>query len=235
MRGRERRGVGLVEVLVALLLGLLVVHIALSTVASSRTAQASWTQRSERLATLRIARALLRAELRAGVAGRDWLVSPPDSVRVRSFLGRGIPCKAVDARSDLYVAWQGRRRPDPRRDSVLVLTAAGSWQAVDLLAAAPASAGCPASASGSGEVWRTTLPGGSRPELAVLFVSGSYHVWGGALRYRRGRAGRQPLTPALLTSRSGLTASPAGVYLSLEGRDGWIWNGPVAYRGRRAR
>jgi len=224
-----------VEVLVALLLGLLVLHLTLRTVATARTGQASWAERSERLATLRIARALVRADLRAGLEGRDWLVSRPDSVRLRSFVGRGLPCAPVDRRSEVVVAWEGRRRPDPRRDSLLVLDAAGVWQSVDLVSAVPTVGVCPGAVRASSELWRTTLAPGTRPEIAVLFTSGSYHVSGGALRYRRGRAGRQPLTPGVLTPRSGLSGSGRDVRLDLEGTNGWTWDGSLAYGGRRAR
>lgn len=73
-----------------------------------------------------------------------------------------------------------------------------------LLGSAAHSAGCPLAAGES--LYRWTLE--SPPltgTLFLLFESGSYHLAGGALRYRRGESGRQPLTAEWFDdSRGGL-------------------------------
>ena len=65
---------------------------------------------------------------------------------------------------------------------------------------------------------RWTLSGGV-PSGAILvryFEHGSYHLSGSAFRYRRGGAGRQPLTPeTLLTPESRFLASEAGLYAEI--------------------
>ncbi len=71
--------------------------------------------------------------------------------------------------------------------------------------------------------------------LARLFERGSYHVSGAALRYRRGRGGRQPLTPEVFdTPPSGFVKEGGSLALEwMRLRDGgeWHWLGQLAAAG----
>ena len=83
-----------------------------------------------------------------------------------------------------------------------MLDAEGRWRAVDLVsvAAEPSCAGeapFDAGVGSVGERWRLGAAPAD-PVLLRLFETGSYHLSGGALRYRRGSGGRQPLTAAVL-------------------------------------
>jgi hypothetical protein len=60
------------------------------------------------------------------------------------------------------------------------------------------------------------LSEGARPSLVRLFESGEYHLADGALRYRRGGGGRQPLTPERLGLGSGFRALQNGVEVQIE-------------------
>lgn len=139
---------------------------------------------------------VLNGDLRY-TAGPD--VTPgPDSVRLRAIRGGGTICSGGD---ELRVRYRGVRRPDPEKDSVLVVTGrrtVGSAHAVTAVAADSVCAG-----------YRLRLdPRSAAPSGFVLvFETGAYHLADGALRYRRGRGGRQPVTETVLS-------------------DGWLEVGP---------
>ena len=92
----------------------------------------------------------------------------------------------------IVVAYHGERAANPVKDSVLILTAEG-WRRADLTGRASGPRSCGMDLGGDAEVWTIDPPvtGGL---VVRIFERGSYHVSGGALRYRRGRGGRQPLT-----------------------------------------
>jgi hypothetical protein len=117
-----------------------------------------------------------------------------DSISVRAFRGVAIPCSMGS--DGAIVRYSGDRLPDSGKDSVLVLTAAGS-AVLTLLGSTTASASCIAHSGESIMEWRFD---GNVPPASVMliFESGSYHLSGRALRYRMGAAGRQPLTAEAL-------------------------------------
>ena len=222
----------------ALLCGLLVVQLSLAALAGARTAEGHLARRAETLAALRVARAVLRRELRAGLSGRDWVVFPPDSIRLRAFRAVGRICPDTSSSLDALVAWEGVRRPDPEKDSVLLLSSAGHWSAADLVGVSPTGERCPASPGAIVDRWRFSLipPGGA--VLARVFERGSYHVSGGAVRYRRGLGGRQPLTPQVLdTPPSGFVSEGSSISLELVASFSgalWTWRGFLASRAAEA-
>ena len=154
---------------------------------------------AERLAradALRVAGVVLGAEL-AWLAPADIAGAGPDSLRIRALRGTGIVC--AGGATDVLVRYQGLRLPEPEKDSVLVVERAERTIALSTVAAAPGA--CFAGTDETVQRWSGVGP---IPTGAVLLVfeTGSYSFGGGALRYRRGRAGRQPLTGELLGARA---------------------------------
>jgi hypothetical protein len=131
---------------------------------------------------------VLGAELRFTAPG-DVAATARDSVRLRAFRGGGHLC-ALDEES-VRVLYQGVRQPDPVKDSVLFV----GPDAVEVhrLESARASSDCGGSLH--------FLLDGSVPTGAVyvlVFETGTYVLADGAVRYRRGASGRQPLTEPVL-------------------------------------
>lgn len=188
-------GSSVVEALIALLLGLLVVHLGLSALVRVRGSHESILTRFDALASGRVARTVLRGELRRGVAGEDWTVTT-DSLRLRAFRGAGFVCSGGGAPGEVVVAYRGDRLPEPAKDSIEVTTHAGSVEHLDLVGRGTAPGPCPGADSSETVLRLTaldTVPPGTL--LVRIFETGSYHFEGGALRYRVGNGGRQPLTP----------------------------------------
>ena len=138
-------------------------------------------------------RSVIGKELRAGVRGRDWIGPASDSLSLRAFRGWGPVCGSGTEPGDIVVAYHGERAANPVKDSVLILTADG-WRAADLTRRVSGAQPCASDLGGDSEVW-TIAPPVMGALVARIFERGSYHVNGGALRYRRGLGGRQPVTP----------------------------------------
>ncbi|RMH15683.1 MAG: prepilin-type N-terminal cleavage/methylation domain-containing protein, partial [Gemmatimonadetes bacterium] len=206
-----RRGFTLIEVVVAAALTSVLVGAAVALAGGSVALARRVAQGAETLAALRDTREVLAAELGAGRAGLDWFAAPRgDSVALRAYRLTALVCAAGPG-GVLVVSAAGWRRADPAKDSAVVLDDLGRWWTVDLVDAAAVAAGDrgvsragtplpgPPCGAAAPELrrWRLDPPvPGAR--LLRVFERGSYHLSGGALRYRRGRAGRQPLTaPAL--------------------------------------
>lgn len=220
-----RAGSTLAEVMIALLCGLLVVQLSLAGLARVRSVGIRLTRRSETLAVLRTSRVVLRRELRFGVRGIDWVTFAPDSIRLRAFRGVGFVCPPGTAGPDVLVAWSGTRAPAPAKDSVLLLTVRGAWLRADLLSVRPTSDRCAAAPSIDVQRWRLSPTPEESVVLARLFERGSYHVSGAALRYRRGRSGRQPLTPEVFdTPPSGFINSGGSVALDWIRLPDGVWH-----------
>lgn len=210
----SRRGSSIVEALTAMLLMLAVTGVALRTLATLRRALANVTENAEVRETGRIARHTLAQELRTGLAGVDWVVGAGDSVAVRAFRGTGVRCANVSPPM-WAVRYNGLRRPDPAKDSVLVLAGDGVWRVAELVRARARPDAC--GQGSGGEVWELSpaVPGAV---VGRIFERGSYHVAAGAFRYRPGRGGRQPLTAQVLRTgvgASGVSGGGAGVDLRL--------------------
>jgi type II secretory pathway component PulJ len=195
-----RPGHALVELLVAALIVCVIAVAASATfIAQSRLARRA-SDRSETQAAIRSGMAVLSYELRALEPGQDVPGLGRDSARIRAFRGRGIVC-ARDSTS-AHVRYSGLRSPDPAKDSMLVLTAAGrevtaAVTAVNRAQTAPC-AGQPGETVLAFAPDTLLVPGA----IALIFEHGEYHLSNAALRYRRGGAGRQPLTPSVLADDS---------------------------------
>lgn len=164
------------------------------------------------LLAFRLTRSTLEEETRYSYAGRDWDAAA-DTVGVRAFRGTALVC-GTPSPGRLSVRYSGWRNPNPAKDSVLVLTHTGRWIAVELVgrAAGSATEPCGDSTWGSTELWSVDPP--VEGVLGRLFERGSYHLTGTALRYRRGRGGRQPVTPGAF-SLMGLARSTSDSTLRL--------------------
>ena len=162
--------------------------------ARHREAGLSVAARAEGLETVRTLAWLLPQEVAVGREGLDWRVVDGDSLELRAFRGTALVETGSIKAQRFRVCYRGIRGPIPEKDSVLLLSKDGSWTVHDLEYRISISSRCGGLENGSGEEW-TLSPGRSDALLARLFERGSYHLTGGALRYRRGDGGRQPLTP----------------------------------------
>ena len=196
---RSRTGATAAEAIVALLVGLLVLQLAVGILARERRVVASLVRRAESLGAARIARHVLATDLGAASGPADVEGAAPDSVALRVMRGLAVVC-AVEDDGALLVAVRGHRLPDPSKDSVLALVPPDGWRAVGLLDSRPTAGEC----GGDGaRVLRWSLEGGGGGVvLGRYFERGVYYLADGALRYRRGRSGRQPLTPEVVGSDS---------------------------------
>ena len=208
----------MVEAITALLILIGVLGLTLRTLVAFRDSMKGTRMTVELLELRRVARHVLFQEVRTGVPWVDWTIGSGDSVDIRAFRGTGIACDTAVAGSDIAVRYVGLRRPDPAKDSVLALSANGWWSASRLVALLSAAGRCGSSTGVGIEVWRLDPP---VPGAVVgrIFERGSYHLAAGALRYRRGFGGRQPITAVLLdigsASGSGISAHRTGLELRL--------------------
>ena len=187
-----------------MLLTIAVATAALRTLTTLRHALAHLTRDAEIRETGRIARHTLAREVRTGLAGVDWVAGTGDSIAVRAFRGTGVRC--ASASPPLWVVrYTGLRRPDPAKDSVLVLATDGVWRVARLVRARARPGACGEGVGGA--VWELNpaIPGAV---VGRVFERGSYHVAAKAFRYRPGRGGRQPLTAQVLRTAG---ADGAGV------------------------
>lgn len=197
-----RDGYTLVEALVALLVaGALTLCLALVLAVIGRAAMRH-AETSAAAETERTVAAILGAELRFLTAADATFAN--DSVRLRAFRGRGVVC-AVRG-DEVALSWQGVRLPEADKDSLLVV-----WEdreAVYDLDGAYAGGGC------SGESLRITIAqhafARDTPLVVLAFETGAYSISGNAFRYRRGSAGRQPITEENLASAGGIARGDAG-------------------------
>jgi hypothetical protein len=190
---KGRRGIGLVESLVVLLLSLLVIQVGWSAFGVLRRAAGGAADLSEGLETVRTVAWILEEELSGGLPGRDWWAGGGDTLALRAYRGLGV-VRGVGPGGEARVCYGGLRVPNPEKDSVLLLSPGGAWMPHALLARDRGAPGC----LGTGEWWEETWTLDPEPTgalLARVFERGSYHLTQGALRYRRGAGGRQPLTP----------------------------------------
>jgi hypothetical protein len=195
-----------VEAVVALLVGLLVVQLGLSTLARLRAAQRELAARTDELVALRVGRHVLRRELRYGVPDRDWMAAG-DSLSLRAFRGTALVCASDSLAAEIVVAYVGDRAPDPSKDSLLLVTEEGVAHVYALAGVGAPSAPCAGPRGATAMRWRLDRAAPPAAAVARLFERGSYHLGDAALRYRRGASGRQPLTPDVWSAGSGWDVS----------------------------
>jgi hypothetical protein len=127
---------------------------------------------------------VLGAELRFTSAS-DISATSDDSVRLRAFRGGGQVCGAQNG--SVRVVYRGVRQPDPAKDSVLLLGPDGVE--TRRIESVRQSTDC----GGSLELVMDE-PARASAAYTLLFETGAYVLADGAVRYRRGAGGRQPLT-----------------------------------------
>lgn len=217
----------------ALLLGLFVIHLGLATLSRLRVAEARLAARADALTAMRVAGHVLRRELRHGRPTDDWTVDG-DSLALRAFRGTAVVCALDSVATEITVSYRGDRRPDPSKDSVLLVDATGRREARALVGTGGSAVGCGAALPSELETWTLDAPVEPGAVVARLFERGSYHLALSALRYRRGASGRQPLTPEVWADSTAWTAR--GGRLGLEVRPlradaGPAWAAFLAWEG----
>lgn len=211
----SRRASSIVEALTAMLLMIAVMGAALRTLAAFRVTLAGLTGGAELRETARVVRYSLSQETGWSLPQADWITSTGDSIALRAFRGTGVVCASAPPPA-IAVQYNGLRRPDTSKDSVLALDGDGVWRVADLVRARSRPGACGRGVAG--ELWELdpAVPGAV---VARVFERGSYHIAAGALRYRRGRGGRQPLTAQVLRTEeadgSGILPVGAGFDLRL--------------------
>ena len=207
MKGKA--GFTVAEALVTSVLILLVLQVSWTLTEGAARAAVGIADRAEGLAGARAVAWVLGEELEGGRAVIDVGQPAADSFGIRAFRGTAIVCTQEDS-ATFIVRRVGTRNPEPDKDSVLTLTTDGRWLAGRLEWWSRAPGTCPSRSGGREERWRLRNPAGSGV-LLRLFERGSYHLTGGALRYRIGRGGRQPITPSVLDpAGSGITGFVSG-------------------------
>lgn len=193
-------------ILVAWLFGLVLA--ALAGLVSGQGRLLAVTQdRSRARELVRATGVVLGAELRY-LAASDLSALAPDSFRLRAVRGGGAVCEATaDA---VLVRYGGVRRPEPDKDSVLVVPERGSAGRAYGIRSVAADSRC----GGALRLDLTEALDGGRG-WALVFETGAYQVGREAVRYRRGAGGRQPLTEAVLSDAALRPAGPYGLGILL--------------------
>lgn len=202
-----RRGTTLPElILVAWLFALVLAAAARFAGAQSRLVALTH-DRARAAEAVRIPRTILAAELRA-LGDPDIVALSPDSIRIRAVRGGGPVCGADG--SVVLIRYRGVRLPDPAKDSALLVGSEDPDGVAFPLMGAAVDDRC-------GGSLRLDLgtPTGLAGGWALVFEAGSYHVGDGALRYRRGAGGRQPMTETLFGAGGFVDLGPAGLELDL--------------------
>ena len=201
----------LLEAVIALTLGVLLLVGTWNQAVSIRR-QVEWTEQiasdweARRIAGLSLD---LDAEGFVGPAG-------PDEVEVRAYRWWGVPCGDAGPPGVAVLSVQGLRRPDARKDSLVVIDQEGR-SLVRKLRRSSRSAACPGPAI---QVHWDPISG-TRPVLVRGFERGVYRI-DSAFRYRRGAGGAQPLTAARF--------NPDSVMLSVDDRRVRLSVAPLADR-----
>jgi len=210
MRRVDRaRGFTALETLLTLLLMALVLQAGWAVLSQHRRAAFWMARRGENLETVRTVAWLLSQELAGGRPGLDWWVGGGDSVGLRAFRGLGLVIPGSLEGNRVRVCYRGIRSPNPQKDSVLLLATDGGWRGAELLDRTVVASACGSVENAREEEWTLSLepPG---PVLGRVFEAGSYHLADGALRYRRGLSGRQPLTPLRILAGEFTASIPLG-------------------------
>ena len=224
--GGVHAGRTVLEVLVVCLLVALVLPPVMSGLAASRRSAEAVVRRSEGNATARAVFVLMGEELRRGGGlGEHARLVSPGVIGLRAFRGTGFLC-SVDGSLEVEpgsepdsvasITFVGTRMPDPQKDSVEAVLVDGRLWRSEVAGAS----GLEECGGGRGRGFRITLaePPPVGPILFRFFERGEYHLADRALRYRRGKGGRQPLTP----ERVGVgvfgpsPAAPASLQVRLE-------------------
>lgn len=196
-RSRARAGFSLAEMTVALSLSAVVGTALLAVLQAQERLVRAQAWRLAAAEALRVPAVVLDQELRLLRPAADVHGLASDSLALRAFRGAAVVCGVLDGSA--LVRYHGIRNPEPTKDSVLLVEADAEHALALRWSRAAQDCGSPAAAQGLAWTLEPVPPVGS---LLLLFEAGSYHVAADAFRYRRGAAGRQPLTEALLDDDS---------------------------------
>lgn len=164
----------------------------------------------------RVAGMVVPAEVRYATPA-DLPAVGADTLALRALRGVGIICAGGGAGVD--VRYRGMRWPDATKDSVVTAAVGAPERALALESDRAAEGACAAHPGETVRRWALSDSAGAAGDLLLVFERGSYHLSNGALRYRRGAGGRQPLTEEFLAGGSfGLSGAPAALALVLETR-----------------
>jgi len=176
---------------------------------------------------------VLLEELGRGVSGEDWLVDASGVIQLRAFRGEARGCGHVPEDGTILVLRRGERQAEAGRDSVLILDRSGDWMKGALVQVRIGGAAdglnpfpCATRAGERLERWEVLMEAGKLPWLSdeVLapgpfflryFERGQYSLEDRAFRYRRGTAGRQPLTAERVSPSSSFFQDAQGVAVKL--------------------
>lgn len=192
---------------------------------------------------------VLQEELGRGAQDVDWDLESPRAVRLRAFRGEARGCAVGADGKTLVVLRRGERHAEAIRDSVLILEKTGDWRLGQLHhirtgpePGIPLPTACQSQPGERLERWEVKVgepavhwvPSefwSEAPFFFRYFESGRYSLEDKAFRYRRGVAGRQPLTVERVAPVSGFHEGSGGlaVDLVLLSREGvplervWQW------------
>lgn len=199
----RRAGVSLVETLIVLVITGLLLGFVTATLRHQCELVRVQAQRAGFADALRMTDVVLQGELRWADPTRDLRAVEPGSVQVRAVRALAVVCGWEGTAT--VVRLRGMRHPDPDKDSVALVPGA---EVLALRGAVEAPEGCPHDPDE--HVYRLTLDELAPRGALLVFERGSYHLVDHAFRYRRGQAGRQPLTAEILGRGWFLPVSPAG-------------------------
>jgi type II secretory pathway pseudopilin PulG len=187
-----RPGFSTIELLVALTLGALVAGAALALLVGQSRLVRSTGDAADAAEALRTATQVLSAETRWLVPTLDVRAVARDSLSLRALRGSGVVC-ALDPAYGAVVRYRGLRDPDPSKDSVLIERGPHTEVTALLLGVITTGAVCDSVPAIKLAVNQPLAVG----DLLLVFESGNYYLSSGALRYRLGAEGRQPITAVL--------------------------------------
>ena len=214
--GFRRAGFTLLELLVVMVLTGLLAGSIYSLLSTLSRGVAQGMDRWDRMEAERTVWISVERDLRPGLHGRDWEVTPDGVLRLRAFRGIARICGGATSPGVYPVAWRGDRLPVPDRDSLLVLAGDGGWRAAGLTDWRDDEDAC-TGLGGERTGWMEWSGAGSHPPILLrLFERGSYSFHAGAFRYARGGGLRQPLTPELFGAGSRFQTEHEGVVVLME-------------------
>lgn len=229
----RRGGYVLAELAVYLVLAGAFTAVLLAALVSEQRLARTLAGRAADADAVRVASTVLAGEARYLDPIGDLLGLARDTLALRAIRGVGIVCRDDEGRP--LVRYRGMREPDPAKDQVIPAVGGGAAAALTASARVAGAAGC--AARDGEEIYRWSVASDLlRPgAVLVLFETGSYHL-AADLRYRRGAAGRQPITAPRFDSTAtrlervvgappaprggGYAAGPAGAGDGAEGTGG---------------
>lgn len=202
-------GSSLVETLIVLVITGLLLGAVAGTLEHQNELVRTQARRAAFADALRVTGVVLQGELRWADPAYDVPVVAPGSLQVRAARAFGVVCGWQGTAT--LARLRGIRRPDPDKDSVLLVPGEA------VLALRSATLAPDACRHGPDEqVYRLTLDELAPRGALLVFERGSYHLSGSAFRYRRGLAGRQPLTAEVLRRGRFRTVSAESVLEALD-------------------